>query len=95
MAFQTQVPSKAIIVSVGLAGEGGTTNGSKPVITGTADANTTINLYDGVRLLGTTIVSPSGEWSFTPFADLKTGKHQFTAISIARITRGRRPNRFT
>jgi large repetitive protein len=82
MALQTQSPSKAVIVSVGLAGAGGATNSSRPVMTGTADANTTVTLYDGARYLGTAVVSSRGEWSFTPTADIKAGKHQFTAISI-------------
>jgi large repetitive protein len=82
MAFPIHSPSKAIILSVGSAGEAGATSSIRPVMTGTADANTTVTLYDGVRYLGTTVVSSSGEWSFTPAADIKNGKHQFTAISI-------------
>jgi hypothetical protein len=81
MAFPTHSPSKAIIVSVGSAGEAGATNSIRPVMTGTADANTTVILYDGVRYLGSAAVSPSGEWSFTPPIDVKTGNRQFRAIS--------------
>jgi large repetitive protein len=81
MAIQTHCPSKAIILSVGSAGEAGATNSLRPVMTGTADANTTVILYDGVRYLGSTVVSASGEWSFTPPIDVKTGKRLFTAIS--------------
>jgi large repetitive protein len=82
MATQSQAPSKAIITSVGLAQSGGTASDSKPVITGTADAGTTINIYDGARLIGTTTVAANGSWSFTPSADIKAGKHQFTVISV-------------
>jgi large repetitive protein len=82
MAIQSQAPSKAIITSVGLAQSGGTASDSKPVITGTADAGTTINIYDGARLIGTTTVAANGSWSFTPSADIKAGKHQFTVISV-------------
>src|SRR5260370_16069774 len=82
MAFQTQTPSKAVITSVGGAIGGGNANSTKPVITGTADAGTTINIYDGVRLLGSTTVAANGTWTFTPTADLKGGTHSFTVISV-------------
>jgi large repetitive protein len=79
---QTTVPSKAIISSVGSVTGGGSVSVPRPVITGTADAGTTVNVYDGVRLLGTAIVNSSGAWTFTPTADLKSGAHQFAAIAI-------------
>jgi large repetitive protein len=82
MASTTQFPSKAVITSVGGAIGGGNANSTKPVITGTADAGTTINIYDGVRLLGTTTVAANGTWTFTPTADLKGGTHSFTVISV-------------
>src|ERR1700710_477006 len=82
MASTTQTPSKAVITSVGGAIGGGNANSTKPVITGTADAGTTINIYDGVRLLGTTTVAANGTWTFTPTADLKGGTHSFTVISV-------------
>ena len=82
MAITSSTPSKAIILSVGSAGNGGTANSADPKIAGTADAGTIIRLYDGVRLIGSTQVALDGSWSITPTADLKAGKHQFTAISI-------------
>ena len=82
MASTTQTPSKAVITSVGGAIGGGNANSTKPVINGTADAGTTINIYDGVRLLGTTTVAANGTWTFTPTADLKGGTHSFTVISV-------------
>jgi hypothetical protein len=81
MASQND-PSQAIILSVGAALNGGTANSTKPVITGTADAGTTVNIYDGVKLLGTAVVAVDGTWSYTPTADLKGGVHSFTAISV-------------
>jgi hypothetical protein len=82
MASQSQSPSKAVITSVGGAIGGGTANSTKPVINGTADAGTIVNIYDGVRLLGSTTVAANGTWSFTPSTDLKGATHSFTAISI-------------
>ncbi|MGX7005613.1 Ig-like domain-containing protein [Caballeronia sp. KNU42] len=77
-----QTPSKTVITSVGLAVDGGIANSTRPVITGTADAGTIVDIYDGVRMIGTAVVAANGTWSFTPPADLKAGKHAFAAISV-------------
>ena len=82
MALTPQDPHKAVITSVGFAVGGGTASSTKPVITGTADAGTTVDIFDGVRMIGTAIVAANGTWSFTPTADLKAGSHSFTAISV-------------
>jgi large repetitive protein len=82
MASLSQSPSKAVITSVGGAIGGGTANSTKPIITGTADAGTVINIYDGVRLIGSAAVAANGTWSFTPPVELKSATHAFTAISI-------------
>ena len=82
MADFDNVLSKAIIWSVGSASNGGTTGEALPVITGTADAGTSVTVYDSVRWLGSTIVTSDGFWSFTPTTALKAGLHQFRAISI-------------
>jgi large repetitive protein len=82
MAFQSQASSKAVITSVGSAVSGGVVSTTKPVITGTAEAGTTVNIYDGARMLGTATVSAAGTWTFTPPADLKSGKHSFSAIAV-------------
>jgi Bacterial Ig-like domain len=82
MAVLSSVPSKAIIWSVGSASEGGTSGEALPVIMGTADAGTAVTVYDGVRWLGTSMVTSDGLWLFTPTVPLKAGLHKFTAISI-------------
>ncbi|SOE92834.1 hypothetical protein SAMN05414139_05594 [Burkholderia sp. D7] len=82
MAFVTNIPSKAVITTVGSASAGGTSGEALPVIMGTADAGTAVTVYDGVRWLGTTIVTSDGLWLFTPTVALKAGLHKFTAISI-------------
>jgi hypothetical protein len=53
MVTSAQDLSKAVITSVGSATGGGTANSSKPVVAGTAPVGGTVNIYDGVRLLGT------------------------------------------
>jgi hypothetical protein len=75
-------PTKAVITSVGGAIGGGTSNNSQPVINGTAAPGTYVNVYDGVRMIGTATVAANGTWSFTAPAALKGGTHSFTAIDV-------------
>ena len=49
------------------------------VVSGTAEANATIGVYDGATLLGTTAANGAGVWSFTPATALGAGLHAFTA----------------
>ncbi len=80
--FSASDPIQATVDSAGGASENGTTSTNKPVLTGTGEPNLLVNIYDGVRLLGSTTVDATGHWSYTPTADLKGGQHAFTAISI-------------
>jgi uncharacterized repeat protein (TIGR01451 family) len=57
------------------------TKTTTPTLTGTAEANSTIKVYDGATLLGTTTVSAGGTWSFTPSATLADGVHVITTTS--------------
>jgi hypothetical protein len=61
----------------GVVGDG-ITDANVLTLTGTAEANTTLSIYDGSALLGTTAVNGSGAWSFTT-AKLSDGTHSFTA----------------
>ncbi|WP_196385470.1 Ig-like domain-containing protein, partial [Ralstonia solanacearum] len=45
---------------------GGSTNDATPTLTGTAEANSTISIVDGITLVGTTTADASGNWTFTP-----------------------------
>lgn len=81
MAFQTQTPVKPVILSAGSVNGGMTANGEFAIY-GFADPGTSVSVYDGVRLLGTAVVAETGSWTFTPLAALKSGNHQFTAISV-------------
>jgi large repetitive protein len=65
----------------GVAGDG-ITNVSVLTLTGTADANTTVNVYDGATLLGSATANGSGAWSFIT-GTLAAGGHSFTAIDTA------------
>ena len=49
-------------------------------LTGTAEAGSTVQVYDGATLLGTATANGSGAWSFTT-ATLADGAHSFTATA--------------
>ncbi|PGH56145.1 hypothetical protein CRT60_14330 [Azospirillum palustre] len=61
----------------GLAGDA-ITGVLAPTITGTAEANGTVSLYNGANLVGTATVDGSGNWSVTTSA-LGNGTHSLTA----------------
>ncbi|MEB2546043.1 Ig-like domain-containing protein, partial [Burkholderia cenocepacia] len=69
----TTAPAAPIVVSVtddvgsivGLLTTGATTDDTTPTLAGTAEAGSTVSVYDGTTLLGTTTADPSGNWTFT------------------------------
>ena len=60
---------------------GGVTNDAQPTLTFTAEAGSTVKVYDGTTLLGTATEGPTGTFSFTPAAALSEGAHSFTATA--------------
>jgi hypothetical protein len=58
----------------------GSTDDTRPEIRGTGKAKSTITVYDGSTVLGTTTVNGDGTWSFTPTGDLGQGSHSITAV---------------
>ena len=52
-------------------------NTNQAALTGAAEANSTVSVYDGVTLLGVTTTSASGVWAYTTAA-LNNGTHSFT-----------------
>ena len=83
----TGVPPAPVISSVfddvgtitGLVTAGKTTNDTRPTLSGTAQANAVINLYNNGTLMGSTTADGNGIWSFTPGSALSEGNHAFTA----------------
>jgi len=71
-------PALAAASDSGTVGDG-ITNIGRPVITGTAEANATVKLYDtnGTTVLGTTTANGLGVWSITSSA-LSVGAHTLT-----------------
>ena len=58
----------------------GSTNASTLTLTGTAEANSSVRVFDGTTLLGTTKANASGAWSYTT-ASLTVGAHSFAATA--------------
>ena len=58
----------------------GITNDNTLTLTGTAEANSTVKVYDGATLLGTATANGSGAWSYTTAA-LTNGAHSLTATA--------------
>ena len=56
------------------------TNDNTLTLTGTAEANSTVKVYDGATLLGTVAANGSGAWSYTTVA-LSNGAHSLTATA--------------
>ena len=63
----------------GMVGDG-ITNDNTLTLTGTAEANSTVKVYDGATLLGSATANGSGAWSFTTAA-LSNGAHSLTATA--------------
>ena len=49
-------------------------------MTGTAEANSTVKVFDGATLLGSAVANGSGAWSYTTAA-LANGAHSLTATA--------------
>ena len=83
MTVDAAAPGAPAIASfstdTGTVGDG-ITNDNTLTLTGTAEANSTVKLYDGATLLGTVTANGSGAWSYTTAA-LANGTHSLTATA--------------
>ncbi|WP_064576012.1 Ig-like domain-containing protein [Cupriavidus gilardii] len=65
----------------GPVASGGSTNDTTPTIAGTAEANSTVQIFNGTTLLGTATADGTGNWSFTPTTPLADGNYALTAVA--------------
>ena len=74
VTIDTTAPNAPVIVSDTIV------NTNKVMLTGTAEANSKVTVFDGGALLGTATADGSGAWSYTtnPLSD---GPHAFTATA--------------
>ncbi|WP_235502128.1 Ig-like domain-containing protein, partial [Trabulsiella odontotermitis] len=86
IVVDTSVPSAAtdLLVSddVGMQQgpviNGATTDDNTPLISGKAEAGSTVNIIDNGTVIGTAVADTNGNWSFTPSAPLANGPHDVT-----------------
>ncbi|WPG35934.1 Ig-like domain-containing protein [Variovorax sp. EBFNA2] len=86
LTVDTQAPFAPVIVSVyddqgALTGNlinGTTTDDARPEFKGKAEAGSTVNVYDGSTLLGSTVADAGGNWAYTPGTALSDGAHSVT-----------------
>lgn len=74
VTVDTKAPSAPVLVSDSVV------NTNHVVLNGTAEANSSIKVYDGTTVVGTGTTSATGAWSVTTSA-LTTGAHALTATA--------------
>ena len=83
VTIDTAAPAVPTITSFstgyGTVGDG-VTNANVLTLTGTAEANATVKVYDGATLLGSATANGAGAWSFTTAA-LTNGAHSLSATA--------------
>ena len=83
VTIDTAAPAAPTIASFstdsGVVGDG-ITNDNTLTLTGTAEANSTVKVYDGATLLGSAVANGSGAWTYTTAA-LTNGAHSLTATA--------------
>lgn len=85
----TGVPPAPLLISVtddvgpilGAIAAGGSTNDTRPTISGTAQVGATVSVFNNGVLMGTTTADSNGSWSFTPASAISEGAHAFTATA--------------
>ena len=83
VTIDTAAPAAPTIASFstdsGTVGDG-ITNDNTLTLSGTAEANATVKVFDGATLLGSAVANGSGAWSYTTAA-LANGSHSLTATA--------------
>ena len=66
---------------VGNLKPGNVTDDARPELGGKGKPGSTVTIKDGDDVLGSTVVDPDGNWTFTPDQDLSEGDHSLTVVS--------------
>ncbi|WP_392563987.1 Ig-like domain-containing protein [Orbus wheelerorum] len=61
----------------GIISDKGYTNDKTPTLSGKAEANSIVSIYNGDVLLGTAVTNDKGEWTYTPTDELGDGVYSF------------------
>lgn len=67
--------------NTGAITEGQQTNENRPALSGTVEPNATVQILDNGNVIGSVKANASGNWTFTPTADLADGNHQLTVTA--------------
>ncbi len=67
-------------LTIGYLPNSGVTSDNTLTLSGNADPNSTIKVYDGATLLGTASTNAFGHWQLTPSSPLADGAHSLTAV---------------
>lgn len=59
----------------------GSTDDKTPTLSGSGEPGSTITILDGSTPLGTAVVDPGGNWTFTPATPLADGPHTFNTVA--------------
>lgn len=72
VTFDNTPPPAPVVIT---PANGGSTNNTQPLVSGTAEVNSTVTVFlDGVAA-GTTTADAAGNWTFTPPSPLSNGSH--------------------
>jgi Bacterial Ig-like domain len=79
VALAPSLPDMTAATDTGPSDSDNVTNNRRPTFTGTAEADSTVRLYDGTTLLATVTADGAGDWTYTPSADLADGSYAYKA----------------
>ena len=88
LAIDTKAPGAPTALDLPAIYDTGSSNGdnktaiSAPAITGKAEANSLVSLYDGASLLGSTMADNTGAWKIVSAVSLGAGMHSLTAKAM-------------
>ncbi len=80
LSIDTTAPTAP--TGLALASGGALTNNATPPITGTAEAGSTVQLYDGNTLVGSATVGGGGLWTVSPSSTLSDAAHTLTVRAV-------------
>lgn len=78
-------PSLDLGIDTGVSNTDGLTKDNTPTLVGMAEAGSTVTLYAGTTVLGTTTTDASGKWSFTPTTPLADGSYNIGVTATDRL----------
>jgi len=88
--IDTVAPNRAVISNATddhsgatkVIASGSYTNDNTPTLSGKAEENSMVAIYNGKQLIGTTYADQLGNWSFTPVFLIPDGLYSFSAVAI-------------